>query len=173
MADNRRVDFRDIRRRADFRAVLAHYGLPPVGKGDQVKIRCPFHPDEEPSCSVNLAKRLFHCFACRAAGDALEFVHRMEARDGSPVTLRQAGVTLAGICGERPAGGEAQAHQGRLEGHREAAKGGTAHKPHLRALLRVLGLLLAVERAIRGRRRRPSATSRSGSRSRSTPRTRT
>jgi len=130
MTDNRRVDFRDIRRRADFRAVLAHYGLPPVGKGDQVKIRCPFHPDEEPSCSVNLAKRLFHCFSCRAAGNALEFVHRMEARDGSPVTLRQAGVTLAGIRGERPAGGgEAQAHQGRLEGRGEAAKGGTAQTP--------------------------------------------
>jgi hypothetical protein len=130
MADNRRVDFRDIRKRADFRAVLAHYGLPPVGKGDQVKIRCPFHPDEEPSCSVNLAKRLFHCFSCRAAGNALDFVHRMEARDGSPVTLRQAGVTPAGIRGERPAGGgEAKAHQGRLEGHRKAAKGGAAQAP--------------------------------------------
>jgi hypothetical protein len=41
MPDNRRVDFADIRKRADFRAVLAHYGLPPVEKGDQVKIRCP------------------------------------------------------------------------------------------------------------------------------------
>jgi hypothetical protein len=92
-----------------------------------VKIRCPFHPDEEPSCSVNLAKRLFHCFACHAAGNALKFVHRMEARGGSSVTLRQAGITLAGICGEeRPAGGEAKAHQGRQEGRGEAAKGGTA-----------------------------------------------
>jgi DNA primase len=95
-----------------------------------VKIRCPFHPDEEPSCSVNLAKRLFPCFSCRAAGNALEFVHRMEARDGSPVTLRQAGVTLAGICGERPAGGgEAKAHQGRLEGRGKAVEGGTAQAP--------------------------------------------
>jgi hypothetical protein len=126
MPDNRRVDFGDIRRRADFRAVLAHYGLSPMGKGDQVKIRCPFHPDEEPSCSVNLAKRLFHCFACRAAGNVLEFVHEMENRNGEAVTLRQAGVTLAGICGERPAGGEAKAHQGRLEGRGEAAEGGTA-----------------------------------------------
>jgi hypothetical protein len=54
----------------------------------------------------------------------------MEARDGSPVTLRQAGVTPAGIRGERPAGGgEAKAHQGRLEGRGEAAKGGTAQTP--------------------------------------------
>ena len=99
MTDNRRVDFEDIRRRADFRAVLAHYGLEPVGKGDQVKIRCPFHDDGEPSCSVNLAKRVFHCFGCPAKGNVLEFVHRMENRDGQAVTLRRAGILLAEICG--------------------------------------------------------------------------
>jgi hypothetical protein len=57
MADNRRIDFVDPRKRADFRAVLNHYGLRPKGKGDQVKIACPFHDDVEPSCLVNLAER--------------------------------------------------------------------------------------------------------------------
>src|SRR4051794_418551 len=99
MADNRRVDFNDLRRRADFRAILAHYGLEPVGKGDQVKVQCPFHPDEEPSCSVNLGKRIYHCFACQAAGNVLEFVHRMENRNGEAVTLRRAGILLAEVSG--------------------------------------------------------------------------
>src|SRR3954468_8546867 len=109
MADNRRVDFNDLRRRADFRAILAHYGLNPVGKGDQVKVQCPFHPDEEPSCSVNLGKRVYHCFACQAAGNVLEFVHRMENRNGEAVTLRRAGILLAEVSGiELPGGNGAQ-----------------------------------------------------------------
>jgi DNA primase len=109
MTDNRRVDFNDLRRRADFRAILAHYGLSPVGKGEQVKVQCPFHPDEEPSCSVNLGKRIYHCFACQAAGNVLEFVHRMENRNGEAVTLRHAGILLAEVSGiELPGGNGAQ-----------------------------------------------------------------
>src|SRR4051794_14296808 len=109
MADNRRVDFNDLRRRADFRAILAHYGLKPIGKGEQVKVLCPFHPDEEPSCSVNLGKRIYHCFACQAAGNVLEFVHQMENRNGEAVTLRRAGIVLAEVSGiELPGGNGAQ-----------------------------------------------------------------
>jgi DNA primase len=116
MADHRRLDFADLRKRADFRAILAHYRLSPVGKGDQVKILCPFHPDEEPSCSVNLATRLFHCFACQAAGNVLDFVHRMENRDGQAVSVRQAGLVLAEISGIELPGGSG--HQRPQEGPR-------------------------------------------------------
>jgi hypothetical protein len=56
MTAKRRVDFADLRSRADFRAVLAHDDLTPKGRGDQVKIPCPFHDDAGPSCSANLAK---------------------------------------------------------------------------------------------------------------------
>jgi DNA primase len=110
MADNRRVDFADIKSCADFRAVPAHYGLKPSGKGDQVKVRCPFHDDQDPSCSVNLGKGMFHCFACPAKGNVLEFVHRMENRDGyAPGTLRRAAMLLAEISGiDLPGGNGAQ-----------------------------------------------------------------
>ena len=58
---------------------------------------CPFHDDAKPSCSVNLAQGVWHCFACHAKGNVLEFVHRMEAlrANGTTVSLRQAGLTLA------------------------------------------------------------------------------
>ena len=109
MTDNRRVDFKDLRGRADFRAILAHYNLKPVGMGEQVKVLCPFHDDGEPSCSVNLGKRVYHCFGCQAAGNVLEFVHRMENRDGQAVTLRRAGILLAEISGiDLPSGHGAQ-----------------------------------------------------------------
>src|SRR3954452_19440933 len=101
MTKNYRVDFEAIKARADFRAVLAHYGLELLGQGEQAKIRCPFHDDERPSCSVNLERRIFHCHAgsCGAKGNVLEFVHHMETRDGAIVSLREAAVKLAGICG--------------------------------------------------------------------------
>jgi DNA primase len=101
MTASRRVDFVDLRKRADFRAVLNHYGISPRGKGDQVKIPCPFHDDVEPSCSVNFERRIYNCFGCKAAGNVLEFVHEMENRNGEAVTLRQAGILLAEISGIR------------------------------------------------------------------------
>src|SRR5690348_14151308 len=101
MAKAFRVDFDAIKARADFRAVLAHYGLALLGRGEQAKARCPFHNDERPSCSVNLERRIFHCHAgsCGAKGNVLEFVHRMETKDGATVSLREAAVKLADICG--------------------------------------------------------------------------
>jgi DNA primase len=97
--DDRHLDFADIRKRADFRAILANYGLTPVGKGDQVKILCPFHPDEDPSCSVNLATRVFNCFSCHHAGNVLDFVHRMETLDGTPRSLRHSALKIAELSG--------------------------------------------------------------------------
>ena len=99
MAKSHRINFDDLKARADFRAVLLHYGLTLIGSGDQAKVHCPFHDDARPSCSVNLAKRLFHCFSCQAKGNVLEFVHRMETKEGATVSLRLAGLTLASICG--------------------------------------------------------------------------
>jgi DNA primase len=100
MSDNRRIDFDAIKARADLRAVLAHYRLP-QGRGTQFKIRCPFHDDEEPSLSVNVERGVFHCFGagCGAEGNVLDLVHRLEARGGAAVTIRQAALTLAEICG--------------------------------------------------------------------------
>src|SRR3954449_9362987 len=101
MAKDYRVNFEAIKERADFRAVLAHYGIALLGHGEQAKVCCPFHDDERPSCSVNLERGIFHCHAgsCGAKGNVLEFVHRMETKDGEIVSLREAAVKLAGICG--------------------------------------------------------------------------
>lgn len=37
---------------------------------------CPFHPDENPSFSVNIKTGLFHCFSCDAEGDIFSFYMR-------------------------------------------------------------------------------------------------
>ena len=103
MPKAQRVNFDELKAQADFRLVLAHYGLALSGEGEQAKVLCPFHDDVKPSCSVNLALGVWHCFACHAKGNVLEFVHRMEAQraNGTTVSLRQAGLALASICGLR------------------------------------------------------------------------
>ena len=112
MADNRRADFDAIKARADFRAVPARYGLASGGKGDQAKIRCPFHDDEEPSRSVNLATRVFNCFSCHHAGNVLDFVHRMETLDGTPVSLRHSALKIAELSGIDLPGGNSRSNDG-------------------------------------------------------------
>ena len=76
---SQRVDLKTLKRQADFPTILAHYGLTAEGRGNQIKILCPFHAESRASCSINVEKRLFHCFGCDASGNALDFVHRMEA----------------------------------------------------------------------------------------------
>src|SRR3954447_2763222 len=100
MHSNQRIDFRDLRARTqrEFPAVLAHFGLQAVGTGDQVRIRCPFHDDEHPSCSVNLAQGVWKCHAGCGEGNLLEFTHKMLCKDGAVFSMRQAGHELAAIC---------------------------------------------------------------------------
>jgi DNA primase len=54
-----RLDFKAIKARATFEAVLAHYSIALVGSGDQRSARCPFHDDHKPSLRVNLCNTGF------------------------------------------------------------------------------------------------------------------
>lgn len=91
------IDFKYLKQEADFLEILAHYDLKATGKGVSRSILCPFHNDKQPSCKINLGRKIFHCFGCGAKGNVLEFVRRKEnlAEDD----LRTAARTLAEICG--------------------------------------------------------------------------
>lgn len=169
MGDNRRVDFEKIKADADFAAVLRHYGVEVPAGRTQLKIRCPFHDDERPSCSVNLDKRLFHCHAggCGASGNVLDFVWRMENRAGETVSLRLAGRALAGICGIPLGNGSGMGSGRPQEARTEARSGETGKKHRPGGLLALLGLRARPRHPFRS----PSGTNRSASRSRSIRRT--
>jgi hypothetical protein len=130
MAKEHRVDFETIKASADFRAVLAHYELEASGQGRQTKIRCPFHDDRRPSCSVNLEKRLFryHDGGRGVSGNVLDFVHRMETRDGVTTSLRQAAIRLTEMCGLPHGGGNGapRRQEGRREGMAKVKASNTA-----------------------------------------------
>ena len=42
--------------------------------GDDLIGLCPFHEDSKPSLSVNLRTGMYHCFACGASGNYIQFV---------------------------------------------------------------------------------------------------
>jgi len=46
--------------------------------GERHVARCPFHDDETPSFMVFPAPGTFHCYGCRAHGDVIDFLMRIE-----------------------------------------------------------------------------------------------
>jgi DNA primase len=48
---------------------------------------CPFHDDKSPSFSVTEDKQLYHCFGCKAGGDVVEFLTRLNNQGFSEVIL--------------------------------------------------------------------------------------
>ncbi len=71
-------DFDHIKKTTDIVRVVESYGiaLRKVG-ADHVGL-CPFHEDNKPSLHVTQGKGLFHCPACGAAGNAIQFVAKKE-----------------------------------------------------------------------------------------------
>ncbi len=57
--------------------------------GSELRARCPFHPDHNPSFFVNPNKRLFCCFGCGASGDVIGLYML-----GTGVSFKQAVVEL-------------------------------------------------------------------------------
>jgi len=50
-------------------------------KRDSINVHCPFHKDENPSLSLNLAKGLWNCHSCNASGGMLDFERKMMTTD--------------------------------------------------------------------------------------------
>ena len=71
-------DFEQIKRTVDIVRVVESCGveLKKVG-ADHIGL-CPFHEDKKPSLHVTQSKGLFHCPACGAAGNVIQFVARKE-----------------------------------------------------------------------------------------------
>jgi putative DNA primase/helicase len=58
--------------------VVVSYGLK---LNPQMKALCPFHDEKTPSFSIDTEKQTFNCFGCKAGGDALTFIAKMEKLD--------------------------------------------------------------------------------------------
>ena len=71
-------DFDQIKKTVDIVRVVESCGveLKKVG-ADHIGL-CPFHEDKKPSLHVTQSKGLFHCPACGAAGNVIQFVAKKE-----------------------------------------------------------------------------------------------
>lgn len=89
-------DIARVRESTDIVAVVSGYTqLKRVGQ--RWSGLCPFHNEKSASFSVNQAEGLYHCFGCKASGDAITFVREVEQLDfpGAVEWLAaKAGVTL-------------------------------------------------------------------------------
>src|SRR5215471_6631076 len=85
------LDFKAIKRGVSLESLLRDYGVELRRSGpDQYRGRCPIHGGEgRDAFHVNLARNIFHCFACGTRGTVLDFVAAMEG-----CTLRQAAEKL-------------------------------------------------------------------------------
>ena len=77
---NNRLDFKSIKREVNLKSVFRHYGVELRESGkNQYRGRCPIHRgDGSEAFHANLARNIFHCFACGVGGTALDFVAAME-----------------------------------------------------------------------------------------------
>jgi len=58
---------------------------------------CPFHGEKTPSFSVNAERQFYHCFGCKAGGDAFKFVQETEKvgfLEAVEILSRRAGIPV-------------------------------------------------------------------------------
>jgi DNA primase len=85
------VSFAEIKSRVALDQLLRHYrveGLRGSGR-QQVRGRCPLHQGQgSEAFHANLERNVFHCFACGAGGNVLDFVAAMEGCSVREAALR-------------------------------------------------------------------------------------
>ena len=88
------VSFTEIKRRVRLEPVLRSYGVKGLRRSgrDHYRGRCPIHRGQGTEAfHANFERGIFHCFACGAGGNVLDFVAAME---GS--SIREAALRLQG-----------------------------------------------------------------------------
>jgi DNA primase len=100
------VDFSAVKQAVSLETVLRQYRVPGLRRrGDQLQGCCPIHHGRrDDSFRAHLTRNVFHCFACRARGNVLDFVAAMERCSIRQAALRlqhRFGVNVSGVPGVR------------------------------------------------------------------------
>lgn len=73
-----RVDKEEVRVRVDMADLAGQYGVRLRAYGRRASARCPFHEDRLASMSLDLDRKLWHCFSGCGGGDCFSLVMRLE-----------------------------------------------------------------------------------------------
>ncbi len=106
--------------------VVARHGVALRRSGAHLTGRCPFHPDEHPSLVVYPETRSFYCFGCRASGDVIDFVRRVEGLSFRDALERLGGHRDGGMS---PAGQAGQGYDTPNPSRPERARAGASSEP--------------------------------------------
>jgi DNA primase len=85
------VSFADIKKQVPLEEVLRAYGVDWLRRSgpQQYRGRCPIHQGQGTEAfHANLGRNVFHCFACGAGGNVLDFVAKMEGCSVREAALR-------------------------------------------------------------------------------------
>jgi len=96
------VSFSEVKSRVTLAQVLHGYGVDWLRRSgpDQYRGRCPIHQGQgRDAFHANLRRGVFHCFACGAGGNVLDFVAAMEG-----CSIRRAALRLQDAAGPSAGG---------------------------------------------------------------------
>jgi len=96
------ASFAEIKSQVKLEEVLRSYRVDWLRRSgpQQYRGRCPIHQGQGTEAfHANLARDVFHCFACGAGGNVLDFVAAMEG-----CSVREAALRLQGSRGHCPVG---------------------------------------------------------------------
>lgn len=103
------LDFKEIKARLDARAVLSHLGLLEhlEERGAEWVGWCPFGDEhgKKDSFAVNIEKKTFQCFACKARGSILDLVAQLRNCNLRGAAQLVLSVMDGGAVGEEKRGG--------------------------------------------------------------------
>ena len=106
-------DVARVREATDIVAVIGEYvQLKRVGRRWQGL--CPFHAEKTPSFSVNAEMGVYHCFGCKASGDAITFLREVEHADFVEAVERLAGRSGIALRYTAPGEGADRQKRGKL-----------------------------------------------------------
>ncbi len=106
-------DVARVREATDIVAVISEYvQLKRVGRRWQGL--CPFHAEKTPSFSVNAEMGVYHCFGCKASGDAITFLREVEHLDFPEAVERLAGRSGIALRYTAPGEGADRQKRGKL-----------------------------------------------------------
>ena len=106
-------DVARVREATDIVAVISEYvQLKRVGRRWQGL--CPFHAEKTPSFSVNAEMGVYHCFGCKASGDAITFLREVEHADFPEAVERLAGRSGIALRYTSPGEGADRQKRGKL-----------------------------------------------------------
>ena len=108
----RESDLAELKRRVSILHVCAEHGIELKKHGTaDLKGRCPFHADDDPSFIVTPGKNLWHCLGCGRGGSVIDLVMQLENltfRQAVDKLMTSTGLVSRGSAGENPAASAAK-----------------------------------------------------------------